>query len=516
MAFKIAFIGAGSIGFTRKLLADLLAVPAFQDIEVAFTDINAHNLEMVTQLAQRDIDHNGLQIKIQSTTDRRTALTGAKYVFCVVRIGGIEAFRHDIDVPLQYGVDQCVGDTLCAGGIMYGQRGIQAILEFCQDIREVAATDCLLLNYANPMAMLTWAANTVGGVNCVGLCHGVQGGHSQIAEVIQLLVNRDKGLTEDDADFIQVRKQEVDIICAGINHQTWYVKADYDGQDWLPRLLEGFEAHPTFSRTEKVRIDMLRRFGYYSTESNGHLSEYVAWYRKRENEIQDWIDLESWILGETGGYLRVCSERRNWFEEDFPKWLAEDPMTYSAETRSEEHGSYIVEALETGRIYRGHFNQINGNTITNLPPDCVIEAPGYVDRCGMHMMQVGELPWGCAAVCLNSINVQRLSVKAAVEADLASLRQAFMLDPLTAAVCNPPEIWQLVDDMLIALAPWTPQWQPEAKCAEARQAEARKNGCRLPTRKGYQGAARLHERSVSELQESEAKMKSDAESVGAK
>ena len=174
MSFKVAFIGAGSIGFTRSLLRDLLSVPEFHDIEVAFTDINERNLSMVTQLCQRDIEANGLDIKIQSTPDRREALRDAKYVFNVVRIGGLEAFELDVNIPLKYGIDQCVGDTLCAGGIMYGQRGIPAILEFCKDIREVAHPDCLLLNYANPNAMITWACNKYGGVNTIGLCHGVQ------------------------------------------------------------------------------------------------------------------------------------------------------------------------------------------------------------------------------------------------------------------------------------------------------------------------------------------------------
>ena len=181
MSFKVAFIGAGSIGFTRQLLSDLLTVPEFSDIEVAFTDINPDNLRMVTQLCQRDIDENGLSIRIQSTLDRREAFRGAKYVINCVRIGMLEAFATDVEIPLKYGVDQCVGDTLCIGGIMYGQRGVNAMLDFCRDIREVAALGCIMLNYSNPNAMMTWAANKYGKVPTYGLCHGVQHGHSQIA-----------------------------------------------------------------------------------------------------------------------------------------------------------------------------------------------------------------------------------------------------------------------------------------------------------------------------------------------
>jgi alpha-galactosidase len=477
MSFKIAFIGAGSIGFTRGLLRDLLSVPEFHEIEVAFTDINAHNLEMVTELCRRDIRENGLSVTITATTDRREALRGAKYVICTVRVGGLEAFATDVDIPLKYGVDQCVGDTLCAGGIMYGQRGIAAMLDICKDIREVARQDVLLLNYANPMAMLTWACNKYGGVRTVGLCHGVQGGHGQIAEAFSL------------------KQEEVDIICAGINHQTWYIQIRHHGEDLTGKLLEAFERHPEFSRTEKVRIDMLRRFGYYSTESNGHLSEYVPWYRKRPDDIAHWIDLGNWIHGETGGYLRVCTEGRNWFETDFPNWMNEPALPYQTNERSHEHGSYIIEGLETGRVYRGHFNVVNRGVISNLPDDAVIEAPGYADRNGISMPQVGDLPLGPAAVCNVSISVQRMAVEAAVHGDDRLLRQAFMMDPLVGAVCDPREIWQMVDEMLVAQQQWLPQYGDAIAAATKRMAD----GPLLPTREGYRGAARLKVKTVDEM-----------------
>ena len=192
MPSKIAVIGAGSIGFTRRLMGDILSVPELGDSEFAFHDINKHNLDMIAQLARRDIKANGLPATLRVTTNRRRALEGADYVLNTTRIGGLAAFAFDIDIPLKYGVDQCVGDTLCAGGIMYGQRNIPQVLAFCKDIREVASAAALFLNYANPMAMNTWAALEYGGVETVGLCHGVQGGHGQIAQVIELLVNKGK------------------------------------------------------------------------------------------------------------------------------------------------------------------------------------------------------------------------------------------------------------------------------------------------------------------------------------
>ena len=484
MPIKVAVIGAGSIGFTRRLMQDILTVPELRDTTFAFVDINQRNLDMMTALAMRDVAANKAPATILPTMNRRKGLEGADYVLNLTRIGGLEAFELDVDIPLKYGVDQCVGDTLCAGGIMYGQRGIPAVLDFCKDIRAVAAPRALFMNYGNPNAMLTWAANVYGGVNCVGLCHGVEGGHGQIAWVIETMIN--KGIRKSDPRYRKLTRADVDIVCAGINHQTWYITVRCQGKDWTGRLLEGFEQHPVYKKTEKVRIDMLRRFGYFTTESNGHCSEYVAWYRKRPQEIRSWIDLSSWINGETGGYLRCCTEGRNWFHSAAPKWLKEPAPEYTPEKRSAEHGSYIIEARETGRIYRGHFNLPNRGIITNLPNDAIVEAPGYVDRLGIHMPFIGDLPLGCAAVCNASISVQRLAVEAAVHGDVALLKQAMMMDPLVGAVCNPPEISQMTDEMLVAQAQWLPQYRREIPKAQQRLAGEK----RLGTNK-WKGAARL-------------------------
>ena len=478
MAIKVAFIGAGSVGFTRRLFRDILAVPELQDTHFALTDINRRNLDMVAELCRKDLAVNKLPATLAVTLDRRRALAGADYVINCTRIGGLEAFKLDVEIPLKYGVDQCVADTLCVGGILYGQRNIPCILDFCRDIREVSKDGALLLNYANPNAMNTWAAIEYGKVDTLGLCHGVMGGHGQIAEVLG---------AKDPS--------EVDIICAGINHQTWYVQILYKGREVTPeRLLKAFEAHPVYRRTEKVRIDVLRRFGCYCTESNGHLSEYLPWYRKRPREIRKWIDLSSWIHGETGGYLRVCTEGRNWFETDFPRWLNADDPPIGPAARSREHGGYIIEALQTGRCYRGHFNVRNDGCISNLPDDCIVEVPGYVDRNGVSIPRVGELPLACAATLSASVNVQRMSVRAAVAGDAALLKQAVLHDPLTGAVCDPPEVWQMVDEMLVAQAKWLPQYRREIPRAKKRLAEARPLG-----RRKWKGAARLKVRSVAEL-----------------
>ena len=492
---KVAVIGAGSIGFTRKLARDILAVPEFVDTAFAFTDINKRNLEMIEQLVKRDIAFNELPSTVVSSVDRRKALEDADYVINVSRVGGLDAFQTDIDIPLKYGVDQCVGDTLCIGGIMYGQRNIPVILDFCKDIGEVAKPDALFLNYANPMAMNTWVANKYGGVKTIGLCHGVQGGHDQITQVIKLLVN--KGKKPGTKGYRDITSDDVDIVCAGINHQTWYIRVVYDGEDWTGHLLEGFEQHPVYRKTEKVRIDLLRRFGYYTTESNGHVSEYVPWYRKRPGQIKRWISLDSWIDGETGGYLRVCMEGRNWFKTDFPNWMKEEPYRISESERSKEHCGYIIEGLETGRCYRGHFNVPNKGIITNLPDDAVIETPGYVDRNGLNIAMVGDLPLGCAAICNTSVTVQRLAVEAAMQGDATLLKQAAMMDPLTGAVCDPHEIDQMVDEMLVAQARWLPQYRKAISAAKKTLKTAKPLGT-----KKTRGAARIDVRSVAEMKKS--------------
>ncbi|MDR3709702.1 MAG: alpha-glucosidase/alpha-galactosidase [Capsulimonadaceae bacterium] len=494
MSVKIAMVGAGSIGFTRRLMQDILGVPELADTEFALTDISESNLDMVAQLCRKDIEGNKLPAKVTATIDRRAAIADANYVISTIRQGGLEAFATDIDIPLRYGIDQSVGDTLCAGGIMYAQRTIPALLDFCRDIREVAMPGALFLNYSNPMAMNTWACNKYGGVQTIGLCHGVQGAHWQITRAIESWAKREGKIGADET----LHRRDVDVVAAGINHQTWFIKIAWRGIDFVPLLHELFSLDESMLKTEKVRMDVLKRFGYYSTESNGHLSEYVPWYRKRTGEIDRWIDLSSWINGETGGYLRVCTEGRNWFETDFPHWLEEPAPKIAPDKRSEEHGSYIIESLETGRIYRGHFNVVNKGIITNLPDGCVVEVPGYVDGNGINIPVVGDLPLACAATCSASIRVQEMGVEAAVHGDRALLKQAMLHDPLTAAVCNPEEIWQLADEMLLAQAKWLPNYAGAIDGARADLAAAEASGTRIKPIETA-GAARLHTRTVDEL-----------------
>lgn len=508
MPIKVAMIGAGSVGFTRRLMRDILTVPELADTHFAFTDISERNLDMVTQLSRLDIKSNHLPARIEATTDRRAAVADADYIFCTIRQGGLEAFQTDIDIPLKYGIDQCVGDTICAGGLMYAQRTIPPLLDFCRDIREVAKPGAMFFNYANPMAMNTWACNRYGRVPTIGLCHGVQGAHNQITECVELWARREGLIGPEE----KIHRKDVEIFAAGINHQTWFLKAEWRGIDFIPKLLELFEAHPKFSRTEKIRIDVLRRFGLYSTESNGHLGEYLPWYRKRVNEIPSWIEMSNWIHGETGGYLRASTEGRNWFETEFPGWVKETPPKITPEARSQEHGSYIIEALETGRVYRGHFNIVNKGHISNLPDGCIIEIPGFVDRFGINSPVVGDLPLACAATCSASVRVQQMGMEAAVHGDLMLLKQAMLHDPLVGAVCNPEEVWQMTDELVVAQAEWLPQYAGEVPAARKRLQDHARNGTRVRLLDG-KGVARLAVKTNKELAANPAAARANAEAA---
>lgn len=475
---KVTFIGAGSVAFTRGLVKDILSVPEFRDdTTLCFQDISKVNLEIIYQLCRKDMDANGVKSTLTKTLNRRDAIKGANYIFCTARVGGIEAFEDDIEIPMKYGVDQCVGDTLCAGGIMYAQRTIAFLQQCLKETKELAAPGCWFMNYANPMAMNTWASMAQShGINFVGLCHGVQGDHHEVAEALG------------------VPRKELDCMAAGINHQTWFTKVLHNGKDVTAKVPEAFRVHPRFSTIEKVRVDVAQRFGHYSTESSGHYSEYVAWYRKRPDDMKNWVDLSSWIQGESGGYLRACREGRNWAVDDFPNIAKQPAFVYGQGHRGEEHGSYIMESLETSRVYRGFFNLPNKGVITNLPADAIIESLGFVDRLGIHMAYVGDIPDACAAVCTNSINVQRLGAKAALTGDDMALRQAMLLDPLVGAVLNPAEVWQMVDELLVAQAKWLPQYKKAIAAAKKRLAK----GPRIKLRP-YTGAIRLKEKTVAEM-----------------
>jgi len=468
---KITFIGAGGPSWTLLLVRDILIVPELRDTIFSLTDIDPERLEITRGALQKEIERHGLPAKVMATTDRREALRDADYIINAVRIGGLDMWKADVEIPLKYGVDQCLGDTLGPGGIMYGQRTIPAVLDFCKDIREVAKPGAWFLNYVNPMSMVTWAVVKYGGVNVLGLCHGVQ-------HTTQML-----------AGILKVKPEELDCLAAGVNHMTWYLKLMRKGEDIGGSLAAAFERceDKELLEMEKVRVDLFRRTGYFATESNGFTSELVPWYRKNPEITADWISLAGGHhAGESLGGLRFNTELQEFYQHCNCKTYQPPQRPLEPEFRSFEYASYIIEAMETGRIYRGCFNVENNHCISNLPNDSIVEVPCFVDRGGVHVPRVGELPPPCAAICNSMVSVQRMATEAAVTGNATLLKQAMMMDPLTGAVCTTPEIWQMTDELLAAQAEYLPQYKAairEAKVKLENTAKPKEFNLWPPTRK---------------------------------
>jgi alpha-galactosidase len=431
---KIAMIGAGSLVFCKTLMADFLATPALAGSEYSLMALSHRRLDKMKGFVERMIADNGVDARVTATTDRREALRGADYVVVMVQVGGVEGFKHDYEIPMRHGVDNCIGDTMGPGGIFRAQRHIPALLEIAGEMRELCP-NAILFNYANPMAMCCWALGTVKGLQFIGLCHGVQ-------TTMDLV-----------ASYTGVRKEEIDFVAAGINHMAWFLRLEHDGRDLYPVLKANFEK-PGYYVNDKVRGEVMRHFGYFMTESTGHLSEYLPYFRKNRRALEAYCD-EPAFGGETGAYYHYCAT----IDEKFQKL---DPLSIESTLlgpRSAEYCSHIIEAKETGQVFRLNGNIRNDGYITNLPGGCCVEVPVYVDRTGLHPTSVGALPTQLAALNMTNVLVQGLSVEAALTGDTELLVQACAMDPLTAAVLTLSEVRKMTSEMLEAERRWLPQFQ---------------------------------------------------------
>ncbi|GAB4460190.1 MAG: alpha-glucosidase/alpha-galactosidase [Anaerolineae bacterium] len=442
---RIAFIGAGSLVFTRNLCSDILLAPALQESVISLMDIDPRRLAMARELVQRIADQRGLKARIEATTDQREAVSDADYVITTFQQGGLEAYRLDIEIPQRYGVEQCVGDTLGPGGVFRALRTIPVLLDLCADMDALAQPDALLLNYVNPMAANCWAVDAGSGRPHVGLCHSVQGTAAMLA------------------GWVGVPYEDVTFQCAGINHQAFFLEFRRGDEDLYPLLWEAI-ARPEVCDAEPVRVDMMKYFGYFVTESSGHASEYAPYFRKSARMVEEELaprfknPHDAWFdFGRTGGYLRHCIRQWEQFQQDFERLRAEDAETRTA--RTHEYGSYIIEAAETGQPVKINGNVPNRGLIDNLPPGCCVEVPCFVDRNGVQPTPVGALPPQLAALNRACINVQALIVEAALTGSVDAVHHAVMVDPLTAAVCTLPQIRDMVNALLHAQAQWLPQFQ---------------------------------------------------------
>lgn len=436
MPRKIAMIGAGSVVFCKTLISDILATPALIDSEFALMSPTETKLRRMEAFVQRMIKDNRMPAKVSATTDRRAAIKDADFVVVMIQVGGHDAFGIDYHVPLKYGVDQCIGDTLGPGGIFRGLRHIPVLAEIAKDMEEVAKPGAIMLQYANPMAANCLALGRVSNVPFVGLCHGVQTTLDLIAGYM--------GIPD---------KSEINFTCGGINHMDWFLTLQHKGKDIYPALRELFEK-PEYYKNEKVRGEVFRQFGYFMTESTGHLSEYVPWFRKNRQALDLYCD-EPAFGGESGAYYK-------WGKTMAEKYAAVDPLQFEStqiDCRSVEYCSWIMEAVATNKPFKFMGNVRNDNYITNLPNGCCVEVPTFADAAGLHPTVVGKLPAQCAAACMTNVNVQELTAEAALSGDPEHIVHAMALDPLTAAVCTLKEIRDMATEMLEAQREWLPEFK---------------------------------------------------------
>ena len=435
MSRKIAMIGAGSVVFCKTLMSDILATPALADSEFALMSPTESKLRRMEAFANRMIADNNLPAKAWATTSREDAIRDADFVVVMIQVGGFHAYGVDYEIPLKYGVDQCIGDTLGPGGVFRGQRHIPVLVDIAKDMERLAKPGAVMLQYANPMAANCLALGRVSNVPFVGLCHGVQ-------TTLDLV-----------AGYCNVPKAEIDFTCGGINHMDWFLTLSHKGRDLYPELRDMFE-RPEYYKNEKVRGEVFRQFGYFMTESTGHLSEYVPWFRHRKDALALYCD-EPAFGGESGAYYK-------WGKAMAEKYEKVDPLqfeTTAIDGRSVEYCSYILEGIVTGNPFKFMGNVRNDGYISNLPQGCCVEVPTIADANGLHPQAIGSLPPQCAALCQTNINVQSLCADAALSGDPEHLVHALALDPLTAAVCTLREIREMTQEMLTELRPYLPQFE---------------------------------------------------------
>ncbi|HSV32372.1 MAG TPA: alpha-glucosidase/alpha-galactosidase [Atribacteraceae bacterium] len=428
---KIVFIGAGSLEFSRKLMLDILSFPALRDAQFELVDVDPKRLDYARRVAERIVQEANLPATVHATLDRREALAGADYVLIMILSGGIEVIRQDIEIPMKYGVDQCIGDTLGPGGVFRALRTIPVILDIARDMEELCP-EATILNYTNPMPMICWALEEATAIKYVGLCHSVQGTARQLAEALE------------------VPYREVSYWVAGINHQAWFLEFQWQGNDAYPLLRERIN-YPEFYGKETTRVEMFKHLGYFVTESSGHNSEYNPWFRKRKDLLAKYTPGGAWN-GESGFVLKLYGADRADYEQKLERIASgQEPLDF---TRSDEYGSYIINALEGEEITRINGNVKNQHLITNLPYGCCVEVPCLVDRQGIHPCYVGDLPPQLAALNRTNVNVEELAVQAVLRRDRDMAYYAVALDPLTSAVLSLEEIRQMVDEMFEAERDW--------------------------------------------------------------
>ena len=423
-------IGAGSTVFAKNLLGDILSFPELANSHIALMDIDNERLKTSEVVAHKVAKAVGAKPRITTHPDRRSALDGADYAINMIQVAGYKPGTEiDFEIPKKYGLRQTIADTLGIGGIMRALRTIPVMLDMCNDMEQVSKPGLTFLNYVNPMCANTWAVTRATKIKTVGLCHSVQGTAEQLANDIKVPI------------------EDINYLCAGINHMAFYLKFERNGEDLYP-LIRNVVTEGRIPDWNRVRYEMLTRLGYFVTESSEHFAEYCPYFIRRDRP--DLIEKFNVPLDE---YIRRCENQVAGWHKMKAEYESDSPLEVH---RSHEYGSLIIHSIETGvpRVVYG--NVENRGLITNLPEGCCVELPVLVDKNGLQPTKIGAIPPQLAAMMQTNINVQSLTVEAALTGKREHVYHAAMLDPHTAAELTLDEIWSLVDELIAAHGDYIP------------------------------------------------------------
>lgn len=436
---KITFIGAGSLGFTRGLVRDVLTFPALEGATLCLMDVDPERLDFAHRAVSRIVEQGNYPAKVTATLDRREALDGADAALCTILASPFEVWRKDIEIPKKYGVDTNIGDTRGPSGVFRALRTIPVMVDICRDMEELCP-EATLLNYTNPMVMLCRAMTRATKTKVVGLCHSVQG-------TAQML-----------AGWIGAPMEEITYLCAGINHQAFYLNYKWKGQDAYPLLREAVEK-PDIYQKELVRNEMFKHLGYYVTESSGHNSEYNAWFRKRPELIEKYCTHgTNWNPGVYAYIVDAYQKREGTWRQEAREWL-EKPEPIDLK-RGHEYAAYILNALiGDGALFEFNGNVPNDGLIDGLPHDSCVEVPIMASKRGLDPVRVGPLPPSCGALVSISANNEEMAVEGALTGDPRPVFHSLCYDPLTSAMLSLEEIRQMANEMFEANRDYLPQFK---------------------------------------------------------
>ena len=419
---KISIIGAGS-GFTRDIAMDILMIDGLDGGTIALVDIDERRLELARKLVLKVVEMTGKSWKVIASTDRRKVIGGSRFIINQIEVGGLETVRYEYEIPLKYGVNQCIGDTLGPGGLFKTLRTLPSWIEIVRDVEELCP-DGIILNYTNPMSAVTLLTSRITQLPVVGLCHSIQNSSAQLAE------------------YAGIPYEEMHWRAGGINHMSWFVELSHNGQDLYPVLLEKIK-DPELLRQDPVRFDAMKYLGAFVSESSGHFSEYIPYYRKRQSLID--AHCNTGYNGATGFY---ADNWPIWRKENDEEIVGQLEGTLPLQLQSSnEYAAVIIEAVLKNEPKVIYGNVPNRGLIENLSPEGVVEVACLVDRKGIQPTRFGKLPEHLAALCRSNMAFFDLAVEAVLHGDKEMARHALMADPLTAAVCSLEEISRMFEEL---------------------------------------------------------------------